>query len=172
MRLPVRSSGSSTGCWARRGYGEKWGRHWLDVVRYADSTGLDDDIKVPNTWRYRDYVIDALNRDTPFDQFVLEQIAGDLLPADDPDGVNRRGIVGTGFLAVGTKPLVQQDKINDEVRRDRRADRHDCEGVHGPDDGLRPLPRPQVRSDLGQGLLLDGRDLRQRQELSRAWTRR
>ncbi|MDE0124435.1 MAG: PSD1 and planctomycete cytochrome C domain-containing protein [Bryobacterales bacterium] len=92
-------------------YGEKWGRHWLDVVRYADSTGLDDDIKVPNTWRYRDYVIDALNRDTPFDQFVLEQIAGDLLPAKDPDGVNRRGIVGTGFLAVGTKPLVQQDKI-------------------------------------------------------------
>lgn len=92
-------------------YGEKWGRHWLDVARYADSTGLDDDIKVPYTWRYRDYVIDALNRDTPFDQFIVEQLAGDLLPAEGPDGVNQRGVIATGFLAVGTKPLVQQDKI-------------------------------------------------------------
>ena len=92
-------------------YGEKWGRHWLDVARYADSTGLDDDIKVPYTWRYRDYVIDALNRDTPFDQFIAEQLAGDLLPPEGSDEVNRRGVIATGFLAVGTKPLVQQDKI-------------------------------------------------------------
>ena len=92
-------------------YGEKWGRHWLDVARYADSTGLDDDIKVPYTWRYRDYVIDAFNRDTPFDEFIYEQLAGDTLPPEGEDGVNRRGIVATGFLAVGTKPLVQQDKI-------------------------------------------------------------
>ena len=92
-------------------YGEKWGRHWLDVARYADSTGLDDDIKVPYTWRYRDYVIDALNRDTPFDKFIVEQLAGDLLPPEGPDGVNQRGVIATGFLAVGTKPLVQQDKI-------------------------------------------------------------
>ncbi len=92
-------------------YGEKWGRHWLDVARYADSTGLDDDIKVPYTWRYRDYVIDALNRDTPFDQFIVEQLAGDLLPPEGSDRVNQRGVIATGFLAVGTKPLVQQDKI-------------------------------------------------------------
>ncbi len=92
-------------------YGEKWGRHWLDVARYADSTGLDDDIKVPYTWRYRDYVVDAINGDTPFDQFIAEQLAGDLLPADGADEVNRRGVIATGFLAVGTKPLVQQDKI-------------------------------------------------------------
>ena len=92
-------------------YGEKWGRHWLDVARYADSTGLDDDIKVPYTWRYRDYVIEALNRDTPFDQFIAEQLAGDLLPPEGSDEVNRRGVIATGFLAVGTKPLVQQDKI-------------------------------------------------------------
>ena len=92
-------------------YGEKWGRHWLDVARYADSTGLDDDIKVPYTWRYRDYVIDALNRDTPYDRFILEQLAGDLLPPAGSDEVNQRGVIATGFLAVGTKPLVQQDKI-------------------------------------------------------------
>ena len=92
-------------------YGEKWGRHWLDVARYADSTGLDDDIKVPYTWRYRDYVIDALNRDTPFDEFIFEQLAGDTLPPEGEEGVNRRGVIATGFLAVGTKPLVQQDKI-------------------------------------------------------------
>ena len=92
-------------------YGEKWGRHWLDVARYADSTGLDDDIKVPYTWRYRDYVIDAFNRDTPFDQFIIEQLAGDLLETEGSEAVNRRGVIATGFLAVGTKPLVQQDKI-------------------------------------------------------------
>ena len=92
-------------------YGEKWGRHWLDVARYADSTGLDDDIKVPYTWRYRDYVIDAFNRDTPFDDFIFEQLAGDTLPPEGAEGVNRRGVIATGFLAVGTKPLVQQDKV-------------------------------------------------------------
>ena len=92
-------------------YGEKWGRHWLDVARYADSTGLDDDIKVPHTWRYRDYVIDALNGDTRYDQFIIEQLAGDLLPSDKPGEVNQRGVIATGFLAVGTKPLVQQDKV-------------------------------------------------------------
>ncbi len=92
-------------------YGEKWGRHWLDVARYADSTGLDDDIKIPNTWRYRDYVIEALNRDTPYDQFIAEQLAGDLMPPEKPGEVNERGIIATGFLAVGPKPLVQQDKV-------------------------------------------------------------
>ena len=92
-------------------YGEKWGRHWLDVARYADSTGLDDDIKVPYTWRYRDYVIDAFNQDTPFDQFIVEQLAGDLLPPEGAAKVNQKGVIATGFLAVGTKPLVQQDKI-------------------------------------------------------------
>ena len=92
-------------------YGEKWGRHWLDVARYADSSGLDDDIKLPHTWRYRDYVIEAFNEDVPFDRFIAEQLAGDLLPAEKPGEINRRGIIATGFLAVGPKPLVQQDKI-------------------------------------------------------------
>ncbi len=91
-------------------YGERWGRHWLDVARYADSTGNDEDHRYPHAWRYRDYVIAAFNEDTPYDQFVREQIAGDLLPSDDPDGVNRRGVVATGFLALGPKALAQRDK--------------------------------------------------------------
>ena len=91
-------------------YGERWGRHWLDVARYADSTGADEDIRYPYAWRYRDYVIDAFNRDLPYDQFVMEQIAGDLLPAEKSGEVNQRGIVATGFLAIGPKLLAEQDK--------------------------------------------------------------
>jgi hypothetical protein len=91
-------------------YGEKWGRHWLDVARYADSTGNDEDHRYPYAYRYRDYVIEAFNRDLPYDQFVREQIAGDLLPSPDGAEVNRRGIVATGFLALGPKALAQQDK--------------------------------------------------------------
>ncbi len=89
-------------------YGERWGRHWLDVARYADSTGNDEDHRYPYAWRYRDYVIDSFNNDVPYDQFVREQVAGDLLPhtAD----VNPRGIVATGFLALGAKALAQVDK--------------------------------------------------------------
>ena len=91
-------------------YGEKWGRHWLDVARYADSTGNDEDHRYPHAWKYRDYVIDAFNKDLPYDQFVREQLAGDLLPAADGAEVNRRGIVATGFLALGAKAIAQQDK--------------------------------------------------------------
>src|SRR4051794_5114931 len=69
-------------------YGERWGRHWLDVARYADSTGADEDHRYPYAWRYRDYVIDAFNRDLPYDRFVMEQVAGDLLPASHPGEVN------------------------------------------------------------------------------------
>ena len=61
-------------------YGERWARHWLDLARYADSDGYEKDWVRPYAWRYRDWVIDALNRDMPFDQFTIEQIAGDLLP--------------------------------------------------------------------------------------------
>ena len=92
-------------------YGERWGRHWLDVARYADSTGNDEDHRYPYAWRYRDYVIQAFNHDMPYDQFIREQIAGDLLPSEDSGRVNRRGIVATGFLALGPKAIAQQDKI-------------------------------------------------------------
>ena len=60
-------------------YGERWGRHWLDAARYADSDGYEKD-KPRQVWFYRDWVINALNRDLPYDQFIIEQIAGDLLP--------------------------------------------------------------------------------------------
>ena len=91
-------------------YGERWGRHWLDVARYADSTGNDEDHRYPYAWRYRDYVIQAFNDDLPYDRFVREQIAGDLLPAETPGAVNERGVVATGFLALGPKAVAQQDK--------------------------------------------------------------
>ena len=92
-------------------YGERWGRHWMDVARYADSTGADEDHRYPYAWRYRDYVIDSFNRDVPYDQFMREQVAGDLLPADKPGEVNVRGLVATGFLALGPKLIAEQDKI-------------------------------------------------------------
>lgn len=91
-------------------YGETWGRHWLDVARYADSTGNDEDHRYPHAWKYRDYVIKAFNDDLPYDQFVREQVAGDLLPSADGGEVNRRGIIATGFLALGAKAIAQQDK--------------------------------------------------------------
>ena len=62
-------------------FGERWGRHWLDVVRYAESSGMEFNFTYPHAWPYRDYVIDALNQDKPYDLFLREQIAGDLLPA-------------------------------------------------------------------------------------------
>jgi uncharacterized protein DUF1549/uncharacterized protein DUF1553 len=91
-------------------YGERWGRHWLDVARYGDSTGGDEDYRNPYAWRYRDCVIQAFNSDLPYDRFIVEQIAGDLLPAEKPGDVNVRGRVATGFLALGPKWLSEQDK--------------------------------------------------------------
>jgi len=90
-------------------YGERWGREWLDVMRYADSTGSDEDHRYPHAWRYRDYVVQAFNEDMPYNQFVREQLAGDILAADPKSGVGYRGIVATGFLALGKKALAQKD---------------------------------------------------------------
>lgn len=91
-------------------YGEKWGRHWLDVARFADSTGNDEDHRYPYAFKYRDYVIEAFNNDLPYNQFVKEQIAGDLLPPPQGQEINRRGVIATGFLALGAKAIAQQDK--------------------------------------------------------------
>jgi hypothetical protein len=77
-------------------YGERWGRHWLDVVRYADTSGFSNDFERPHAWRYRDYVIRAFNTDKPFNQFIVEQIAGDELDAQDPEK-----LIATGFLRMG-----------------------------------------------------------------------
>lgn len=83
---------------ASSAYGEHWGRHWLDVVRYADTSGSSSDHPVPEAYRYRNYVIDSFNSDKAFDQFVREQIAGDLLEASD-DSDRRENIIATGYLA-------------------------------------------------------------------------
>ncbi len=77
-------------------YGEQWGRHWLDVVRYADTSGYSNDWERSNSWRYRDYVIRSFNEDKPYDQFAIEQLAGDELDPDDPEMR-----VATGFLRSG-----------------------------------------------------------------------
>ena len=87
-------------------YGERWGRHWLDVVRYADTAGDSSDYPIPQAYKYRNYVIDAFNADKPYDQFVREQIAGDLMPARDPAERNERTIA-TGFLAIARRFGVQ-----------------------------------------------------------------
>ena len=98
-------------------YGERWGRHWLDLARYADSNGLDENVAHGNAWRYRDYVIAAFNGDKPYDQFVLEQLAGDLLPtaAGDPPAVRHERLIATGFLALGPKVLAEPDERKMEM---------------------------------------------------------
>ncbi len=95
---------------ANKHYGEQWGRHWLDVVRYADSSGFANDWERPNAWRYRDYVIRAFNNDKPYDQFVREQLAGDELAAkqkaesgepDEDDAHTTELQIAAGFLRMG-----------------------------------------------------------------------
>jgi hypothetical protein len=95
-------------------YGERWARHWLDVVRYADSNGLDENAAHANAWRYRDYVVASFNADKPFDQFLIEQIAGDLLPAKD-EAKRREQRIATGFLSMGPKVLAEPDKMKMEM---------------------------------------------------------
>jgi hypothetical protein len=90
-------------------YGERWGRHWLDVARYADSNGLDENIAHGNAWRYRDYVVEALNSDKPYDRFVIEQVAGDLLPAAEQKQRHEQ-LIATSFLAIGPKVLAEVDE--------------------------------------------------------------
>ncbi|MCA9049991.1 MAG: DUF1553 domain-containing protein [Planctomycetaceae bacterium] len=96
-------------------FGVHWGRHWLDVARYADSNGNDFNATFHDAWRYRDYVIRSFNTDKPFDQFVREQIAGDLLPFES-DAQRTEQVVATGFLMLGTKMLSERDK--DKLRMD------------------------------------------------------
>ena len=96
-------------------YGEKWGRHWMDIVRYADSNGLDENLAFAHAWRYRDYIIDAFNQDHPYDQFVREQIAGDLLSTGKPFAESTRLKIATGFLALGPKLLAEPDPVKMEM---------------------------------------------------------
>jgi mono/diheme cytochrome c family protein len=107
---------------ASPGYGERWGRHWLDVVKYADTCGYDKDKLRPNAWPYRDYVIRSFNEDKPYARFVREQIAGDILYSGTPDG-----ILGLGFVAAGPWDFighveVPESKIDGKVARNLDRD--------------------------------------------------
>ncbi len=102
-------------------YGVRWGRHWLDVARYADSNGLDENLAFGNAWRYRDYVVNAFNSDKPFNEFVVEQLAGDLLPDASPDTQT-----ATGFLVLGAKVLAEPDM--DKLRMDTIDEQIDTTG--------------------------------------------
>ncbi len=97
------------GLLARPAFGEKWGRHWLDVARYADSNGGDRNYTYYQAWRYRNYVIDAFNHDKPYYRFIREQVAGDLLEAAD-HGARREQLIASTFLALGPKMLTERDK--------------------------------------------------------------
>ena len=122
-------------------YGERWGRHWLDAARYADSDGYEKD-KPREVWFYRDWVINALNRDLPYDQFIIEQIAGDLLPQATQDQ-----IVATGFLRnsmVNEEGGVDPEQFRMEAHvRSHGRDRQERARPHH---SVRPVPQPQVRS--------------------------
>ena len=92
-----------------RHFGERWGRHWLDLARYADSNGLEINLPYSNAWRYRDYVVASLNQDKSFDQFIREQLAGDLLPySTDAERFER--LTATGFLVLGPKALAEPNQ--------------------------------------------------------------
>jgi hypothetical protein len=98
-------------------YGERWAQHWLDIAHYADTHGFERDQRRDNAWRYRDYVIDAFDADKPYDQFLREQIAGDVLAPNDPASV-----VATGFLAAGPWDFVGQvEAKSDVLKRAARA---------------------------------------------------
>jgi uncharacterized protein DUF1553/uncharacterized protein DUF1549/cytochrome c len=101
-------------------YGERWGRRWLDLARYADSNGLDENLALANAWRYRDWVVRALNADLPYDRFVTQQLAGDLLPEPAPGAGSEAELAdqltATGFLVLGPKMLAEQDKV--KLQRD------------------------------------------------------
>lgn len=100
---------------ASKHYGERWGQHWLDVVRYADTGGFSNDFERSNSWRYRDYVIRSLNNDKPYDVFVREQLAGDELRPGDPEGM-----IATGFLRMGPwgTAMVPQEEARQTYRDD------------------------------------------------------
>jgi len=95
-------------------YGERWGRHWLDVARYSDSNGLDENVAHGNAWRYRDYVVQAFNNNKPYNQFIREQIAGDLLPFKS-DSEKHSQLIATGYLTLGPKVLAEVDKQKMEM---------------------------------------------------------
>ena len=95
-------------------YGERWARHWLDLTGYADMIGTSNEVFAEHAWRYRDYLIQAFNQDKPFDLFIKEQLAGDLMPSSSPEQ-RASQLVATGFLMVGDLEIVNPDKAKMET---------------------------------------------------------
>lgn len=95
-------------------YGERWARHWLDLVGYAEQIGTEGKVFAEHAWRYRDYLVESYRADKPFDRFIREQIAGDLLPADSPEK-RREQIIATGFLVLGDVDINAIDKLKMEL---------------------------------------------------------
>jgi hypothetical protein len=102
-------------------FGERWGRHWLDVARYAESSGGGRSLLFKDAWRYRDYVIAAFNADLPYDRFVTQQLAGDLLPYQTPEE-RRMQLIATAFLLLGPinyeeqdKPVLEMDVVDEQL---------------------------------------------------------
>jgi hypothetical protein len=110
-------------------FGERWGRHWLDVARYAESSGKERNIPYRYAWRYRNYVIDSFNADKPYDRFVVEQLAGDIIQARNPgQHENNNLLIATGFLAIGPKSAMtndpeqfKMDVVDDQIDATGRA---------------------------------------------------
>ncbi len=138
-------------------YGERWARHWLDLVRYAESAGHEFDYDIPNAYRYRDYVIRASNSDLAYNQFVTEQIAGDLIepPRRHPAAGFNESILGTGFYFLGEGTHSPVDVREEQMRRiDNQLDVL-SKTFLGLTLACAALPRPQVRPDHQQRLLRD-----------------
>ena len=133
-------------------FGERWGRHWLDVARYGESTGSSRNVPLPHAWRYRDYVIDAFTSDKPYDTFIREQIAGDLLPAELARASAMNNVIATGFLAIGVKDVNQRFKVRfimdnvdeqiDAVSRSFLATTASCARCH--DHKFDPIPTDRL----------------------------
>ena len=123
-------------------YGERWGRHWLDLARFAETDGHEFDFEKPNAWMYRDYVVRALNADLPYNQFVTEQVAGDLLPhprINTNEGINE-SLIATSFFWFGEGKHSPVDLQVDEAERiDNQIDVF-SKTFLGLSVGLRALP--------------------------------
>jgi hypothetical protein len=104
-------------------YGERWGRHWLDVARYSDTGGFEADLLYQGAWRYRDYVIRSLNADKPFDRFLQEQVAGDELWPEDGDAVLDTGLYGVG------PALAESAMVSDQLEYEWLTDATDTTGA-------------------------------------------
>ncbi len=142
-------------------FGERWARHWLDIAHYADTHGFERDQRRDHAWRYRDYVIRAINEDKPYDRFLTEQICGDVCYPEQADAV-----IATGFLAAGPYDFVGQVETKSPVLR-RSARRsglgrygHASDDVNDGDDRqLCTMSRSQTRSDHAARILPIGRCL-------------